>query len=81
VAASGRWPVGWLGAGLVETWNTDDYLAEAGIRYVSDRVNDDQPHLFKIGRARAHGQHMGRPRPLLQQQAEARKRRSEGATL
>jgi Polysaccharide deacetylase len=28
-AASGRWPVGWLGAGLAETWNTLDYLAEA----------------------------------------------------
>ena len=33
-------------------------------------------------RAKAHGQHMGRPPALIaQQQAEARKRRSEGATL
>jgi len=31
--ASGKRPVGWLGAGLAETWNTLDYLAEAGIRY------------------------------------------------
>jgi peptidoglycan/xylan/chitin deacetylase (PgdA/CDA1 family) len=29
-AASGRRPVGSLGAGLAETWNTLDYLAEAG---------------------------------------------------
>jgi len=31
-AASGTRPVGWLGAGLAETWNTLDYLAETGIR-------------------------------------------------
>ena len=48
--ASGKRPVGWLGAGLAETWNTLDYLAEAGIRYVCDWVNDDQPYLFEIGR-------------------------------
>jgi peptidoglycan/xylan/chitin deacetylase (PgdA/CDA1 family) len=30
-AASGKRPVGWLGTGLAETWNTLDYLAEAGI--------------------------------------------------
>ena len=47
--ASGNRPVGWLGAGLAETWNTLDYLAEAGIRYVCDWVNDDQPYLFEIG--------------------------------
>ena len=48
-AASGKRPVGWLGAGLAETWNTLDYLAEAGIRYVCDWVNDDHPYLFEIG--------------------------------
>ena len=32
-----------------ETWNTLDYLAEAGIRYVCDWVNDDQPYRFGIG--------------------------------
>jgi allantoinase len=48
-AASGKRPVGWLGAGLAETWNTLDYLAEAGTRYVCDWVNDDQPYLFEIG--------------------------------
>ncbi len=48
-AASGKRPVGWLGAGLAETWSTLDYLAEAGIRYVCDWVNDEQPYLFEIG--------------------------------
>jgi hypothetical protein len=51
-AASGKRPVGWLGAGLAETWSTLDYLAEAGIRYVCDWVNDDQPYLFNIGSPR-----------------------------
>src|ERR1043166_3451671 len=40
--ASGKKVVGWLGAGLDETWNTLDYLAEKGVMYVSDWVNDDQ---------------------------------------
>jgi peptidoglycan/xylan/chitin deacetylase (PgdA/CDA1 family) len=48
-AASATRPVGWLGAGLAETWNTLDYLAEAGIRYVCDWVNDDQPYRFEVG--------------------------------
>ena len=48
-AASGTRPLGWLGAGLRETWNTLDYLREAGIRYVCDWVNDDQPYQFEIG--------------------------------
>jgi allantoinase len=41
---SGRRPRGWLGSGLAETWNTLDLLAEAGVEYVSDWVNDDQPY-------------------------------------
>jgi allantoinase len=48
-AASGKRPVGWLGGGLAETWNALDYLAEAGIRYVCDWLNDDQRYLFEIG--------------------------------
>jgi len=47
--ASGKRPVGWLGPGLAETWNTLDFLAEAGIRYVCDWVNDDQPYTMQIG--------------------------------
>ena len=41
---TGRKPKGWLGPGLTETFETLDLLAEAGIEYVSDWVNDDQPY-------------------------------------
>jgi peptidoglycan/xylan/chitin deacetylase (PgdA/CDA1 family) len=41
---TGRPPRGWLGPGLTETWETLDVLAEEGIEYVSDWVNDDQPY-------------------------------------
>jgi allantoinase len=47
--ACGVRPVGWLGPGLAETWNTLDYLSEAGIRYVCDWVNDDQPYTMNAG--------------------------------
>ena len=44
---TGKSPRGWLGPGLTETWETLDYLAEEGIEYVSDWVNDDQPYEIK----------------------------------
>ena len=50
--ASGRKPAGWLGAGLAETWNTLEYLAEAGVRYVCDWVNDEQPYTLEVGEPR-----------------------------
>ena len=43
-AFTGRWPAGWLGPGLAETHRTLDILAEYGVRYTADWVNDDQPH-------------------------------------
>jgi peptidoglycan/xylan/chitin deacetylase (PgdA/CDA1 family) len=46
--ATGRKPVGWLGAGLQETWNTLDHLAAEGCLYVADWVNDDQPYLMQL---------------------------------
>ena len=47
--ASGKRPVGWLGAGLQETWNTLDLLAEAGCEYVADwGPNDDQPYTMTV---------------------------------
>ncbi len=33
---TGRKPRGWLGPGLTETWETVDFLAEAGLEYVAD---------------------------------------------
>ncbi|HSH06764.1 MAG TPA: polysaccharide deacetylase family protein [Burkholderiales bacterium] len=50
-AFTGKAPKGWLGPGLTETWETLDLLAEAGIEYVSDWVNDDQPYEIRT----AHG--------------------------
>jgi allantoinase len=44
---TGKKPRGWLGPGLTETWETLDILAEEGIEYVSDWVNDDQPYDIK----------------------------------
>ncbi|MGH7088132.1 MAG: polysaccharide deacetylase family protein [Stellaceae bacterium] len=46
--ATGARPRGWLGSGLQETWNTLDLLAENGVRYVCDWVNDDQPYIMTL---------------------------------
>ena len=48
-AASGKRPRGWLSPGVRMTWNTLDFLAEAGCDYFCDFVNDDQPYLMDIG--------------------------------
>ena len=40
---TGKRPVGWLGPGLTETYETPDILAEAGVQYVGDWVYDDEP--------------------------------------
>jgi allantoinase len=45
--AVGAAPVGWLGAGLQESWQTLDLLAGVGITYVADWCNDDQPYLMR----------------------------------
>jgi len=47
-AATGTRPAGWLGSGLQETWNTLEYLADAGLEYVADWVNDDQPYHMEL---------------------------------
>jgi allantoinase len=48
---TGKTPSGWLGPGLTETPETLDLLAESGLQYVADWVNDDQPYEIKT----AHG--------------------------
>ncbi len=48
-AATGRKPRGWLGSGVQETWNTLDFLADEGLSYVCDWVNDDQPYMIDAG--------------------------------
>ena len=40
---SGRRPRGWFGPGLTQTFDTLDYLSEAGIEYIGDWVLDDEP--------------------------------------
>jgi allantoinase len=50
-AFTGKKPRGWESPGLTETYDTIDWLAEAGIEYVADWVLDDQP--VKI--STAHG--------------------------
>jgi allantoinase len=50
--ATGRRPRGWLGPALAESWNTPALLEEAGVSYVCDWVNDDEPYTMETpGRA------------------------------
>ena len=44
---TGKAPVGWLGPGLTQTFDTVDHLAKAGIRYIGDWAIDDQPMRFE----------------------------------
>ena len=48
---TGTRPVGWLGPGLTETFDTPDLLAEAGVKYIGDWVYDDEPTVIQT----AHG--------------------------
>jgi allantoinase len=50
--ATGTRPVGWLGSGLQETWDTLDLLAAQGCEYVADWVNDDQPYVMSLEQGR-----------------------------
>ena len=45
---TGKSPRGWMGPGLHETFDTPDILAEEGIEYVADWVNDDQPYPLQV---------------------------------
>jgi allantoinase len=40
---TGKQPVGWMGPGLTETYDTPEYLKAAGIQYIADWVYDDEP--------------------------------------
>ena len=48
---TGKRPVGWLGPGLTETYDTPELLVEAGVQYIGDWVYDDEPTEIKT----AHG--------------------------
>lgn len=45
---TGKSPRGWMSPQLVETGDTPDILAEEGIEYVADWVNDDEPYPLKV---------------------------------
>ena len=45
---TGKRPRGWLGPALSESVRTLDILAESGIEYVGDWVNDDQPYPMRV---------------------------------
>ncbi|WP_225772981.1 polysaccharide deacetylase family protein [Inquilinus sp. Marseille-Q2685] len=46
--ATGRRPRGWLSPALTESHRTLDLLAEAGIDYVANWVNDEQPYPMRV---------------------------------
>ena len=47
-AKTGRRPIGWMGPAMAETFDTPDILAEEGVQYVMDWMNDDQPYPMKV---------------------------------
>jgi allantoinase len=46
--STGKRPRGWLSPALSESYRTLDLLAEAGIRYVGNWVNDEQPYPMRV---------------------------------
>src|SRR3989440_2427032 len=44
---TGKRPVGWLGPGLTETYETPELLADAGVKYIGDWVYDDEPTVIR----------------------------------
>jgi allantoinase len=46
--ATGKRPVGWLSAGIAESWHTLDHLVAEDYLYVTDWVNDDQPYRMTV---------------------------------
>jgi len=58
--ATGKAPRGWLSPGLTESHRTLDLLSEAGIEYVANWVNDEQPYPMRV----KHGQVLSLPYSL-----------------
>jgi hypothetical protein len=46
----GRRPIGWLGPGLTQTFETPELLAEAGVKYIGDWVYDDEPTVISTAK-------------------------------
>jgi allantoinase len=47
---TGKRPVGWLGPGLTQTYETPELLAEAGVKYIGDWVYDDEPTVIRTAK-------------------------------
>jgi allantoinase len=47
---TGKRPIGWLGPGLTQTYETPELLAEAGIKYIGDWVYDDEPTVIRTAK-------------------------------
>jgi peptidoglycan/xylan/chitin deacetylase (PgdA/CDA1 family) len=47
---TGKRPIGWLGPGLTQTYETPELLAEAGVKYIGDWVWDDEPAEIATGK-------------------------------
>jgi peptidoglycan/xylan/chitin deacetylase (PgdA/CDA1 family) len=46
--ATGQRPTGWLSPALTESARTPDLLAEAGVEYLADWANDEQPYPMRV---------------------------------
>ena len=46
---TGKRPIGWLGPGLTETYETPELLTKHGVKYVGDFVFDDEPCVMRTG--------------------------------
>jgi peptidoglycan/xylan/chitin deacetylase (PgdA/CDA1 family) len=44
---TGKRPLGWLGPGLTQTYETPELLAAAGVKYIGDWVYDDEPDIIR----------------------------------
>ena len=51
-SATGTVPKGWLSPALSESYRTPDLLAENGIEYVCNWVNDEQPYPMRVAQGR-----------------------------
>jgi allantoinase len=47
---TGKRPVGWLGPGLTQTFETPELLVDAGVKYIGDWVYDDEPTVIKTAK-------------------------------
>ena len=47
---TGKRPVGWLGPGLTQTFETPELLVDAGVKYIGDWVYDDEPTVIRTAK-------------------------------